>query len=253
MTPVGRDEQGRFRELRLSTYKGQTIWDVTSGQTTPPKAGADHLGRILSSDDLRDCFFCHTTVARSARDQTGPESADPGIGCERCHGPGGHHLRAISLGFPDVAIANPGAGRGGPLVALCGGCHGPMGRDVPPTDPLAPRFPAPSLTRSRCYTESAAAIDCLTCHEPHRDVETSEGYYERKCLECHSNPIGAVTSIGAPNAMSTARPSHCPVNPARGCLECHMPKVDTPVPHTPFTDHHIRIRSDKNPRGRAAG
>ncbi len=110
MTLVGPDDRGRARELRLSLYEGETLWDVTTGQTSPPGGNSDHLGHILADDELRSCFYCHTTVARSARDRVGPESADPGIGCERCHGPGGHHLAAISLGLPDLAIARPRPG-----------------------------------------------------------------------------------------------------------------------------------------------
>jgi hypothetical protein len=34
----------------------------------------------------------------------------------------------------------------------------------------------------------------------------------------------------------------CPVQPKNGCIDCHMPKVQTPVAHTRFTDHFIRVR-----------
>jgi len=37
----------------------------------------------------------------------------------------------------------------------------------------------------------------------------------------------------------TANP--CPVEPARNCIECHMPKVKTPMAHSLFTDHFIRV------------
>jgi hypothetical protein len=31
------------------------------------------------------------------------------------------------------------------------------------------------------------------------------------------------------------------VNSSTGCISCHMPKVQTDVPHTTFTDHVIRV------------
>lgn len=233
MTLVGPDDEGRTRELRISLYRDQTLWDVTTGQTSPPQPGADHLGKVLTDDELRSCFYCHTTVARAARDETGPESADPGIGCERCHGPGGNHLLAVSLDLPDLAIARPGPRSGAQVVALCGTCHSPLGTKVVPTDPLAPRFAAASLTWSRCYTETNAGLDCITCHNPHRNAETSPVSYEKKCLECHAKPAD-----GHPKPRGSA----CPVNPTSGCIECHMPRADNVISHSRFTDHYIRVR-----------
>jgi formate-dependent nitrite reductase cytochrome c552 subunit len=36
----------------------------------------------------------------------------------------------------------------------------------------------------------------------------------------------------------------CPVNPARGCIACHMPAVKNAVAHSTFTDHNIRAHRD---------
>ena len=33
----------------------------------------------------------------------------------------------------------------------------------------------------------------------------------------------------------------CPVNPAKDCLDCHMPKVPVAALHTSLTDHYIRV------------
>ena len=52
---------------------------------------------------------------------------------------------------------------------------------------------------------------------------------DTKCLGCHGK-------VG-----ETSR-SACTVNPSSGCLSCHMPAVKTAVPHSTFTDHHIRVR-----------
>ena len=57
-TLVGRDDRGRhFREMRLSLYENQSVWDVTAGQTSPPSGSSDQLGHILTDDELRAAFF----------------------------------------------------------------------------------------------------------------------------------------------------------------------------------------------------
>ena len=230
LTLVGRDDAGQVRELRLSHYADISSWDVTTGHPPTPPDGEGHLGRILSADDLHGCLVCHTTAPRPARDGVGVVSADRGIGCERCHGPGATHLKAVADKFPDLAIAQPRAASGAEVVTLCGQCHNPLGRSVGPSDPIAVRFPATTLTWSRCYTESAGAFDCRTCHDPHRDLETAPSYYEAKCRSCHVQ--------GGAKAVKV-----CPVNAAEGCVSCHMPKAKIGVPHATFTDHHIRAHA----------
>jgi hypothetical protein len=64
-------------------------------------------------DGVVRCLYCDVTFARDFRDPpseagVGPEIADSAIGCERCHGPGGNHLRAINSGFSDKSIVNAG-------------------------------------------------------------------------------------------------------------------------------------------------
>jgi tetratricopeptide (TPR) repeat protein len=247
LTMVGRDETGRARELRLSYYGDGSGWDLTPGHTSEGLAGEDHLGQELTNDDVQSCFYCHTTVPRSARNQTGPESADRGIGCERCHGPGANHLKAVALKFRDMAIARPhrGDGTGHQIVALCGQCHSPLGKDVGRDDPLAVRFPATNLTWSRCYLESGGTFDCLTCHSPHRNAEQGSAYYEAKCLSCHSSTAARITAQHSPTAQS--QPGLvCKVSPGSGCIPCHMPKIKTAIPHSVFADHNIRVRPQKS-------
>ena len=52
-------------------------------------------------------------------------------------------------------------------------------------EPDSIRFQATTLTWSRCYAQSRGELDCVTCHDPHRDAETSASFYEVKCLDCH--------------------------------------------------------------------
>jgi len=249
LTLVGRDDRGQIRELRFSRYSAGNAphWSVTAGQSERPSDGGEFLGRPLSDDGVRRCLLCHVTNPRAILEASGPCMSDRGIGCEKCHGPGGNHLLAVAAGFPDWAIVNPATASGAPVVKLCGQCHSPRGGDVLPDDPASVRFQATTLTWSRCFTESQNQLDCVTCHDPHRNAATASGHYEAKCLTCHS---GAPQPEGQAEAGRSADSSHglarrtCPVNPARGCIACHMPAVKNAVPHSTFTDHHIGVHRD---------
>ncbi len=120
-------------------------------------------------------------------------------------------------------------------MTACSSCHASDGT-FPPTDPQFVRFQSTTLPFSKCYTASNGKLDCVTCHDPHRPVETSPAFYEAKCLSCHgTHPGGAADGF---------RRVACPVNASSDCLKCHMPRIEEVAPHTSFTDHHIRAHGD---------
>ena len=250
LTMVARDDEGLSRVCRVSSYLGGTLWDLTSNAADPhadDRGGP--LGRPMSPGATEKCVDCHVTSLRAARDRTAPEAADRGIGCERCHGPGGNHLVAMDLNFPDPAIARPSRATGAQVVKLCGTCHNADDPSMTEADPRFVRFQASSLPLSRCYTESLGAMSCVTCHDPHRDVDTDPASYEARCLDCHgpasTEPVK--TRRRAPITAEGMRRVPCPVNPTSGCVECHMPKVEGAAPHATFSDHRIRKRGASGP------
>jgi tetratricopeptide (TPR) repeat protein len=258
-TPVGREPSGQYRELRLSHYGDGSGWDVTTGHPRDLPASAEiarYLGEPLDDDALRRCLECHTTEPFRARHAVGPAARDHAIGCERCHGPGGAHVAAMRAApdYPEVAIARPRLATGPQATALCGQCHSPKGMTVRRDDPTAIRFQGTTLPWSRCYTESRGALSCTTCHDPHRDAETSPGYYDAKCLACHTPggpapPAHAEADGARPLTLDDAMPrTPCTVSPSEGCVGCHMPARENVLPHTRFTDHFIRV----HPVGEAA-
>jgi hypothetical protein len=243
LTPVVRDAEGRYFEARMSYYHDPVGWDVTSGHPVQPDLPpALYQGLPLSLDEVRRCMDCHNTHPQSILTTTGPESHDIAIGCERCHGPGANHQLAVTGKSADLAIGRPSLAGAPAIIALCGECHSPRSKDQKPSpgSPASARFPGATLPWSRCYSESDGALDCTTCHDPHKNAEKSPAWYESRCLECH-----AATSSSAKRRAPAGpeRQDHlsCPVQPENGCITCHMPKVKTPVVHTQFTDHFIRV------------
>jgi tetratricopeptide (TPR) repeat protein len=229
-TLVGPDDRGRPRLLRMSYYdspRGKG-WDVSTGLEPKPSDRAEFLGRELDSrDGVRRCLGCHTSNFRSILDESGPESADPAIGCEACHGPGGNHIQAVSGDFADTAIVSPRNSSAATINEVCSRCHGLGHLDAfsgADEDPGWLRFQSTTMYRSRCYTESGERLHCLYCHDPHRNAATSPSAYEGKCRSCHDSGR-----------------TRCPVNPAGGCIECHMPRSWMPSTHSFKSDHNIRV------------
>jgi tetratricopeptide (TPR) repeat protein len=266
LTLVGRDPAGHAYELRLSDYSARqddrpgardvAHWDVTTGHPPRVARAEEFLGQPLSEDSVRRCLSCHVTDPKAIADGAGACASDRAISCERCHGPGVNHLLALEgkLVDIDLAIARPTMATGPPIVELCAQCHSPRGHAVFRDDPTAIRFQGTTLTWSRCYSESNDALDCVTCHDPHRDASTSAAHYEAKCLECHSRPSEQPPATGQAGPdrprprvraiRDASTRTSCPVSPSTGCIGCHMPAVGGVVPHSTFTDHFIRVHRD---------
>jgi tetratricopeptide (TPR) repeat protein len=262
VTMIGRDDERNYRAPRLSYYHS-TIgsgWDRTSGDVSDHDPVENSRGELI---DVRDgvvrCLYCHVTQARNFRDPRpetgqGPEAADSGIGCERCHGPGGNHLAAINNDFADRAIDGFGTATAGMINTQCGQCHIVGSRAEiarAPDDPKYVRSSAFTLTFSRCYAESGGGLSCLTCHDAHREAEHATSFYEKKCLSCHSpEPTSRTESVNNSGHMATQtvdRSNACPVNPTNDCINCHMPKVSVADLHASLTDHYIRVHGRRAP------
>jgi hypothetical protein len=249
-TMIGREEStGIARELRISYYAIDGSWGPTKGVEMTPHGPAELMGLGLTQKMLHQCLHCHTTWFRAALPiasvPSGPEASDHGIGCERCHGPGLNHVRAVETGYADSAIGLTRRSSASELLRSCGECHASNGL-VDSSDPEFARLQGTTLKFSRCFTESRGAIHCTTCHDPHRALERATSYYEAKCQACHSAP-GAVDSGSGQRKAAT-----CPINQSSGCIECHMPKIMDQTFKVTFSDHHIRVHREPI-RGRAGG
>src|SRR5438874_316224 len=167
---------------------------------------------------------------------------------ERCHGPGGEHVKG-------GAIVSPAKLPPDRRDAICMQCHlegkvgiersGRHAYEFQPgeqlTDYIRHYVPAggsaaalgaisevEALAESMCKKKTGDSMSCSSCHDVHFSPSADErvSYYRGKCLACHGASFGS---------------KHHPEEP--NCIQCHMPsKLSTEVAHTQVTDHRIPRR-----------
>lgn len=208
--------------------------------------------------------------------QVFPRDLPEGTGCQRCHGPGAEHVRlANDLEVPQDAvvasIVNPARLPPEGRDDVCMQCHlQPTSRlsslvrrvgrgdysfrpgqdlaeylvplDFDDGRPRNARFEINHhpyrLRQSRCFIESGARLNCMTCHDPHRKVpaEQAAAHYRAACFTCH-----------AADACRTDAHAAAGVSPD-DCVSCHMPRRRTQdVVHVVMTDHLIARRVEGEP------
>lgn len=238
ITAVGRSDDGSFVESSLTWYASLAGFDLTTGATQYERRTVeDGLGRLLSQQEVAECFGCHTTGYDRRRQA--PARKEMGVRCERCHGPGAEHVRSATSGSVEEHIFHPGKLEPFAQIQMCGACHGtpPQDNDFDAiryveTTLKTVRFPSQRLVLSRCFNESMAGLQCITCHDPHTNVGAEGESHDRPCLSCHARE-------------GDSEGSRCPVG-AVDCASCHMPR-ERVMSHSLFTDHWIRVtRSAQN-------
>jgi predicted CXXCH cytochrome family protein len=269
-TYLHRTERGALIELPLG-------WYSENGGTWAMSPGYDRDYSLPPNPIAYECMSCHNAYPRipAGHDEPGSEplysdALPEGIDCQRCHGPGGNHVRAAQnrTGAEAVraAIVNPARLAPDRQMEVCMQCHlettslrlphslqkygrGPF--SYRPGEPLrnfmiffdhAPgskydddfeiAHSAYRLRKSQCFLKSGKKLTCTTCHDPH-DIprgEQAAAHYNGVCGSCHAALREAVAS-----GKHTA---------ASGCVGCHMPKRRTQdVVHAVMTDHLIQRRA----------
>jgi tetratricopeptide (TPR) repeat protein len=250
------EENGRLFQLPLTWYH-QKGWDFSPGY----ELNNARFDRLMPDG----CIACHGSYPKPIPFLEGKYAGlPPGIGCERCHGPGALHVAERSTGPPpdntyDNTIVNP---KHLPLdrrLDVCEQCHvhTPVtvlreGRDAfsyLPSQSLSDQAAffkltgsidivshADRLRQSACFITTRPTrqpLECATCHNPHLPAPDLSAY-NRTCRTCH-----AAAALEQRLASSATRGDHlAPAN----CVACHMPRVkERSVPHGLFTDHWIRV------------
>ena len=256
------EADGFLTESPVTWYESQKAWHLSPGYDVPEQQGFE---RAIGES----CLHCHAgrseAIEPTVHRMRLPEVA---LGCERCHGPASLHVERQKerqrlgkdpTGEIDYTIVNPAHLSRDLSEAVCQQCHlnaeaivpnrGRKLSDFRPGLPLQDFFQVyvPSgeedsmkvvghveqMHLSRCF-QGDKTFSCLTCHSPHGEPPPAErtAYYNSICQSCH-------------------KPEHCKVDPQRrskespdnNCVQCHMPRSKTEVPHVAFTDHLVGIHN----------
>ncbi len=255
---------GEMYQLPVAWYGQEGKWGMAPGFDRPDHEGV--MRRVR-----RECLFCHNGYPdvpagsdAHGQPQTFPPHLPEGTGCQRCHGPGAEHARAMMGGRGAAAIVNPGRLPPERRDEVCYQCHLQPAVSLPgvrrfgrgdygfrpgeamadyqlPVDVVqgngeADRFEINHhpyrLRQSRCFTASAGKLSCLTCHDPHRKVPAAEraAHYRAACLTCH----------GAEACPAEAASRAAGGSPG-DCAGCHLPKRrPQDVVQVVMTDHKIQ-------------
>jgi len=213
---------------------------------TPARAFAhakdieEAMYRPVTKTEAGRCFACHAT-ASMVGNEVEENGLFPGVTCEACHGPGARHVAAMAPTMLEGApvtgpeyILNPASLEPLDSVDFCGACH-VSSRDVALSGTkgiVNARSQPYRLELSKCWGAGDARLRCMSCHDPHQEVDPVAENYDHVCASCH------MTGSGTRSATVHEKP--CPVGTS-GCVNCHMPKVFLPEIHSTFTDHKIRV------------
>ncbi len=202
------------------------------------------------------CLNCHAsqlTHIYGTRNRYAAEPfRQPGISCERCHGPGSEHVQ--SSGRQRLAV--PSKLDPERRDDVCRQCH-LMGEaripragrafgefragqklsefvayfvlDYPAGARLRSTSHVEKFAESACKKASGDKMWCGSCHDVHTTPADPVAWYRQKCQACHAPPASGKVA------------SECPRTP--NCIACHMPKLQAvDAGHGAFTDHAIQRR-----------
>lgn len=259
------EDDGFLMESPITWYASRQAWEMSPGYDAPVHAGFERATDI-------GCLFCHVGRAEPI-DGSFHRIAihEQSIGCESCHGPGSLHARERKLGKPlsgdgfDPTIVHPAKLPRGRLESICAQCHlrgdttvavrGRSATDFRPGQRLADfRIDyflkagdsemkvvghVEQMRLSRCY-QSSETLTCTTCHDPHSTTapEASLAIYRQRCVECHSEQ-----GCGEDASVRDV------TEPVDNCMQCHMPRGPTDIPHISFTHHRIGVHGAEEAGG----
>lgn len=217
-------------ELRWSWFSSLNGWDLTPGQLKERGNGAvTSMGLLFDGPKANRCLSCHSTHIATEDGRIQTDRMVHGVGCQRCHGPRGQHVKSDGEIHPSGWQIKDRMDS----VKRCAVCHRMPGErdphEIRPGNVDIVRFQPMGLLQSACFVKSD--MSCVTCHDPHRPMNAQDSAGIWQCIQCHD-----------PNHSETKHASvvTCGAGETDRCLECHMPKVPHDFPVS-FTDHWIRV------------
>jgi hypothetical protein len=228
-------DEGYLYEAPIAWYAAAKKWALAPGYDR-------YAYPFLTRAALPACLNCHATgvipIAGAHNRFADPPFAEPGIGCERCHGPGERHIARARASD----IVNPRKLAADRRDSVCAQCHlsgearvmraGASWNTYQAGDTLADSVAifvrranpgmtvtshAEKLQQSVCKQAAGDRLWCGTCHNPHGESKSMR----ETCSGCHA----------------------CKTKQQDNCTGCHMPKSPvTDAQHVVYTDHSIPRR-----------
>lgn len=229
---------------------------------------ADHS--MMAREVNMDCFVCHAGMVEPDESNRVRNIVEPAIGCERCHGGGGPHVRfhrdhrPAERPDPSSTDASDTTMIGDDVVSpadlsreanesICAQCHlhGELAVHASGADSWSFR-PGDRLDAHRVnYALSGEGKKTFSGHFPQMWASRCYlGSETMTCTTCHDPHHGRIEDAAAYHRQSCVRchpgDDDCGVPmPDRltsndnSCFECHMPKSNSEVAHAAVTDHRI--------------
>jgi predicted CXXCH cytochrome family protein len=203
---IGRNDGPRAlvdRDLRIRLSEG---WEEVDVFGPPHEVVADQTGP-MDIDAAGLCLGCHSTGYSVSAGAV----AEPGVGCEACHGPGRRHVESDG---EKGAIINPAALGKDRANMICGQCHS-LGTDK------SGKYPFPVRPHGRVlgpYRPGEELSEFFDDARPKRNgagweysllAGASDEYAEQLCTDCH-HPHG---KAGSPAMLKDPT--------SETCLKCH--------------------------------
>lgn len=172
---------------------------------------------------LKKCGQCHVT----GLDYENRTFAEPGVGCESCHGPGKIHSETKKTGNFSNNIVNPATLSVGLQVQVCGSCHtrgkDPSGvhgypKGFKPGDSLTNKYKTIDKNDKHMWPNGHSKGH----HQQYLDWQNSAHAKEGvTCVSCHT-----VHSTGSATRYQTRLPGN------KLCLNCHTPNAEKNLTHS---------------------
>lgn len=226
----------KLNQLPVSYQTAGDQWILSPGY---PEDQVDFGREVIPT-----CLTCHTTFAKNrdpgdyfsnAYDR---QEVLLGVDCESCHGPSwahaDFHLKHPEAREPRHVLEIPSLSRQQRLDA-CAKCHSGLREPLQQpfafqTGNLLADFSKAAyqpeeagtldvhgnqyglLTASRCF-QLSDAMDCSTCHHPHRRERDNLKAFSTRCMNCHEG--ASFCKMGAELGASITD----------NCIDCHMPRL----------------------------
>lgn len=257
--PLVATDRGRLQALPVAYDPAKREWfDVFDGEERRPGEFGHWTGRGMNANS--QCIECHTTGFQKGyvadTDSYASRWAEPGVGCEACHGPGAGHVKnpqqpygpfgkhaGIAAHRPKAANADANATVTTPATSrapaasavmedVCAACHS-VRRQI--ADGFVPGarlldFYEPALLDEDLYWSDGSVR--TESYEWGSFLQSRMHAAGVNCLACHDVHSGELRANGNDLCLSChdaelAEPAHTAhekATPASECVSCHMPE-----------------------------